>query len=207
MIQSAYDSIIAQVDDSLKSLLDNEATSHVQKKIILCGKLLSSCLGNQLKFEDIKFEDQNNSVSSSIDKVETSIDDNCDAFSFNRVTFDDIIGCDDAKQSIFENIILPFRMPREKQIQIYSGIRQQQANILLYGPPGVGKTILVEAAAHEANATLFTMRPSEILSMYQGESEKHLRQVFEKAQAKQRAIIFFDGKLQLVIRANHCVIL
>ena len=183
----SYASILAQVESSLTALHDNESSNHVQKKMILCCKLLNSCLENK------KIEGPTTSYSEThklqIVKSENNEKD------LKVVLFDDIIGNDDAKQSIFENIILPFRMPRERQLQIYSGIRQQPANILLYGPPGTGKTILVEAAAHEAGATLFTMRPSEILSMYQGESEKHLRNVFEKARATQRAIRFFDGKI------------
>jgi vacuolar protein-sorting-associated protein 4 len=58
---------------------------------------------------------------------------------------------------------------------------------------GTGKTSLAEAAAREASADFFCIRPSDILSKYQGESERFLRNLFEMARKRSRAVIFFDG--------------
>jgi len=63
----------------------------------------------------------------------------------------------------------------------------------LYGPPGTGKTCLAQAAAFEADAVFFSIRPSDILSKYQGESERYLNGVFQKARSFKNSIIFFDG--------------
>ena len=57
----------------------------------------------------------------------------------------------------------------------------------------LGKTCLVQAAAFESSARLFSIRPSEVLSKYQGESERFISQLFENAQKIEKSIIFFDG--------------
>ena len=62
---------------------------------------------------------------------------------------------------------------------------------------GCGKTCLAHATAHEANAKLFCVRPSDILSKYQGESEKYINNLFNVARMHTRSIIFFDGQLQI----------
>lgn len=59
--------------------------------------------------------------------------------------------------------------------------------------PGTGKTMLAQAAATEANAAFYSVRPSDVLSKYQGESERYLKGVFRQARTQARAIIFFDG--------------
>ena len=77
-------------------------------------------------------------------------------------------------------------------LRLLSGIRAGSGNVLLYGPPGTGKTMLAQAAARESGAKFFPVRPSDILSKWQGESEGKLRAVFEAARAARRSIIFFD---------------
>ncbi len=83
-------------------------------------------------------------------------------------------------------------MSQELRQRIYIGVRANCGNMLLYGPPGTGKTMLAKAVANECNASLFSIRPSEMLSKYQGESEKYLKYLFEVTRTHERAIIFFD---------------
>ena len=64
--------------------------------------------------------------------------------------------------------------------------------ILLYGPPGCSKTMLVKALATEAGLNFLAIKGAEILSMYVGESERSLREIFRKARAASPSIIFFD---------------
>ena len=61
---------------------------------------------------------------------------------------------------------------------IFKGIRWPWKGILLYGPPGTGKTFLAKACATESNSAFFNISPSDIMSKYVGESEKHVRNVF-----------------------------
>jgi transitional endoplasmic reticulum ATPase len=55
---------------------------------------------------------------------------------------------------------------------------------------------MAQAAACESNSKMFYIRPSEVLSKYQGESERHLARLFQEARAAERAVIFFDGVLK-----------
>lgn len=75
---------------------------------------------------------------------------------------------------------------------IFFGIRKPWKGILLYGPPGTGKTYLAKACATETQAAFFTISPSDIMSKYVGESEKHVRNVFKQARKHKDSIIFID---------------
>ena len=92
-----------------------------------------------------------------------------------------------------ENIVLPLTLSKEKAAEMFQGIRAGSGNVLLYGPPGCGKTMLMQAAAKEAGAKFYSIRPSDVLSKYQGESERFLSNLFASARSQTRAVIFFDG--------------
>jgi ATP-dependent 26S proteasome regulatory subunit len=85
------------------------------------------------------------------------------ARSSQLVTFDNIVGSQDAKHALYENLVLPLSMSTTDRKKIFQGVLSGGGNVLLYGPPGTGKTCLAQAAACEANAELFSIRPSEIL--------------------------------------------
>jgi SpoVK/Ycf46/Vps4 family AAA+-type ATPase len=61
-----------------------------------------------------------------------------------------------------------------------------------------GKTLMAHAVAFEVKATFFSIRPSDVLSKYQGDSERFIRGVFDKAAKSPRAIIFFDGSIAIL---------
>lgn len=69
---------------------------------------------------------------------------------------------------------------------------QSKKGVLLYGPPGCSKTLTVKALATEAGLNFLAVKGAEILSMYVGESERSLREIFRKARAARPSIIFFD---------------
>lgn len=74
---------------------------------------------------------------------------------------------------------------------VSSGLRTP-AGILLCGPPGCGKTLLAKAVAAESGANFISVKGPELLNKYVGESERAVRQVFERARASAPCVIFFD---------------
>lgn len=105
------------------------------------------------------------------------------------VKWDDVAGLEGAKDSLKETVILPTRFP-----QLFTGNRRPFKGILLYGPPGTGKSYLAKAVATEADSTFFSVSSSDLVSKWQGESERLVRNLFEMARESEggRAIIFID---------------
>ena len=105
-----------------------------------------------------------------------------------RVTFADVGGLEDIKKQIRRRIITPFEKP-----SLFAKFRKKAGGgILLYGPPGVGKTLLARATAGECNAEFFNIEISDVLDMWQGESERKLHALFEAARQHKPAVLFFD---------------
>lgn len=105
-----------------------------------------------------------------------------------KVTFRDVGGLEDVKKQVEQRIILPFQKPT-----IFQRFKRRVGGgILLYGPPGCGKTLLARATAGECSATFLEVAISDILDMYIGESERKLHAIFEKARASTPAVLFFD---------------
>lgn len=106
----------------------------------------------------------------------------------SNITFDDIAGLDEAKQSFKQKVVLPFEHPElfEKYGKKIGG------GILLYGLPGTGKSMFAEAASNEVDALFIPVKCSDIKSKWYGESEKSIKEIFNKARKSKKAIIFFD---------------
>ena len=105
-----------------------------------------------------------------------------------NIRFKDIAGLDDVKERIKETIVYPFNNPEHYQYyDVPTG-----GGILLYGPPGCGKTMMAAAAAAECDAMFISIKISDIKDKYVGESEKRIKEVFKLAREHERAIIFFD---------------
>ncbi|RLE48477.1 MAG: AAA family ATPase [Candidatus Methanomethylicota archaeon] len=105
-----------------------------------------------------------------------------------NVRWDDIGGLEEVKQELREAVEWPIKYPDAfKRV----GIKPPKG-VLLYGPPGCGKTLLAKAVATESEANFISVKGPEILSKWVGESEKAIREVFRKARMSAPSIIFFD---------------
>ena len=104
-----------------------------------------------------------------------------------NITLNEIAGLENAKQTLREAIVLPLMRP-----DLFSGARRPWKGIMLFGPPGCGKTLLAKATAAEVEATFFNVSASSIISKWLGESEKLVKTLFELAREKQPSIIFVD---------------
>ena len=105
-----------------------------------------------------------------------------------KIKFKDIAGLENVKERIKEVIVYPFEHPEEYEYYKVS----RGGGILLYGPPGCGKTMMAAAAAAECNAVFISLKISDIKDKYVGESEKKIKEIFNLAREHERAIIFFD---------------
>lgn len=112
------------------------------------------------------------------------------------IKWDDIGGLEFGKSQLKETIEWPLKYPDSfKKL----GIKPPRG-VLLYGPPGCGKTLMAKAVAHESGANFISVKGPELLSMWVGESEKHVRDVFRRAKQVAPSVIFFDEIDALVHR-------
>ncbi len=117
----------------------------------------------------------------------------------DKVTFADVGGLDDIKSAIRKRIILPFQKP-----SLFERFKKRiGGGILLYGPPGCGKTLLARATAGECAARFFNVTISDILDMYIGESERKLHAVFETARQSKPSVLFFDELEALGVKRQY----
>ncbi|MFM7175456.1 MAG: ATP-binding protein [Caldilinea sp.] len=110
----------------------------------------------------------------------------------------DVAGLDDVKEQIRLKLIYPFthRVAAER-FRVLGG-----GGILLYGPPGVGKTYIARAIAGELQAAIFVARSSTLMSKWFGEAEKNIAALFAAARKEERSVIFLDEVEALVARRS-----
>lgn len=105
----------------------------------------------------------------------------------DEVHWDDVAGLEIAKSALKETVVYPFLRP-----DLFMGLREPARGMLLFGPPGTGKTMLARAVATESRSTFFAISASSLTSKYLGESEKLVRALFQLAKALAPSIIFVD---------------
>lgn len=104
-----------------------------------------------------------------------------------NVKWEDVGGLEDVKKSILDTVQLPL-----VHKELFSSGLRQRSGVLLYGPPGTGKTLLAKAVATECSLNFLSVKGPELINMYIGESEKNVRDIFQKARAARPCVIFFD---------------
>ena len=104
------------------------------------------------------------------------------------VSFDDVAGLEDVKKQVRVKVKKVLDNPKMAE---YYGI-DSNVSILLYGPPGNGKTMIAKAIAHEIDSVFFNISCADIRSKYIGDSSKNIQALFKEARKHKRATIFFD---------------
>merc|ERR1719453_635692 len=106
----------------------------------------------------------------------------------SNVKWDDIGGLEDVKRGLQEMILYPIDHPDKFE---KFGMTPSRG-VLFYGPPGCGKTLLAKAVASECSANFVSIKGPELLTMWFGESEANVREVFDKARSAAPCVLFFD---------------
>lgn len=104
------------------------------------------------------------------------------------VSWSDIGALASVRDELVISILQPIQHPERFAML---GLKMP-AGVLLYGPPGCGKTLLAKAIAHESGANFISIKGPELLDKYVGESERAVRQVFQRARASSPCVVFFD---------------
>ncbi|XP_059481148.1 peroxisomal ATPase PEX6-like [Neocloeon triangulifer] len=103
-----------------------------------------------------------------------------------KVSWEDVGGLEEVRKEVLRTVSLPIKFPFLRK----SGLKR--SGILLYGPPGTGKTLVAKAVASECGLSFISVKGAELLSMYVGQSEENVRDVFLRARQVAPSIIFFD---------------
>ncbi|OAY74954.1 Peroxisome biogenesis protein 6 [Ananas comosus] len=104
-----------------------------------------------------------------------------------NVKWEDVGGLEEVKKSILDTVQLPLMHKH-----LFSSGLRKRSGVLLYGPPGTGKTLLAKAVATECSLNFLSVKGPELINMYIGESEKNVRDIFQKARSARPCVIFFD---------------
>jgi len=105
-----------------------------------------------------------------------------------KMRFKDVAGLDKIKEKIMEYIVYPLKDP----VLAKKYGKEAGGGVIFYGPPGTGKTFVAKAAAGECQASFISIKMSDIVDMYAGNTEKNLHNAFETARQNKPCILFFD---------------
>jgi len=184
IVKLAPSKYYAPVDPSLRLYMKNRLVN----RVVIEGDLVDIRIANQtLPFKVVYTKPKGPVIIQKTTNL-VLLEKPVDTYKLPRVTYEDIGGLKDVIQKVRELVELPLRYPELfKKLGI-----EPPKGILLYGPPGCGKTLLAKAVANEADAYFIAINGPEIMSKYYGESEQRLREIFEQAKKNAPAIIFID---------------
>lgn len=182
--------LIAQARLALAEGRRDEARASYERAIALNPALEDPALAASLSGKVVSLADVRGRAQASI------ANDDTDAYdltrlvqpSAERATFADVGGLDEVKHQIRRRIITPFLKP-----SLFERFKRRSGGgILLYGPPGCGKTLLARATAGECGAKFYNVAITDVLDMFIGESERKLHAIFEQARRTAPSVLFFD---------------
>ncbi len=188
-VKQAKNVVLVPINDVIT--VDKEFTDFVKNRLkglpLMEGDEISvMILGNSIDFK-INKTSQKSAVridrSSNITILsETTVDKKL------RITYEQVGGLREEIKVMREIVELPLRHP-----ELFSRLGvEPHSGILLYGPPGCGKTLLAKVLASESEATMYSINGPEIMNKYYGETEARLRDIFKEAKEKSPSIIFID---------------
>lgn len=169
----------------------NEAVEAYRAGVAMNPTLEDAALQSELDGLVVRLDVHRNSAKvTSITKEDTG---QCDVLRLvqpeqARVVFADVGGLEEIKKQIRRRILTPFQKP--SLFQRFA--KKAGGGVLMYGPPGCGKTLLARATAGECGAAFYNVAVSDVLDMYIGESERKLRALFDQARRTKPAVLFFD---------------
>ncbi len=189
--QNAQSITLAPVDVRIE--FDSDFTNFVKSRLLEMplvegDVVLLSVFGNAMPFTVVRTKPAGIIKVSPTTTFQVLSEPSAEKKGIPRITYEDIGGLKEEVQRIREMVELPLRHPELFQ---RLGIDPPKG-VLLFGPPGCGKTLLAKAVANESNAYFININGPEIMSKFYGESEARLREIFQKAQENAPAIIFID---------------
>jgi len=164
----------------------------------LCTEAALNCIREQMDVIDIEDENIDADVLEAMSVSQAHFEDalkNVNPSSLREtvvevpdVKWEDIGGLEEVKRNLIEMIQYPIQYP-----EIFQKYGQKPSRgALLWGPPGCGKTLLAKAIANECSSNFISIKGPELLTMWFGESEANVREVFDKARMASPCILFFD---------------
>ena len=185
----ARSAVLVPVNDSVT--VDNEFTNFVKNRLsgipLIQGDEISvKILGNSMVFRinktipnSVIYIDDSTTLTIS---TETTVDQRA------RITYEEVGGLRHEIKAMREIVELPLRHP---ELFARLGV-EAHSGVLLYGPPGCGKTLIAKVLASESDANMFSISGPEIVNKYYGETEARLREIFQEAKESSPSIIFID---------------
>ena len=171
----------------------NDPTEYFHSKLLhkplsTGQKTVIDVFGNRLEYVILKSNPKGHFIITSSTKIVVSDELYSGDLKSTGITYEDVGGLKNEVELIREMVELPMNHPEVFQ---KLGVGAPKG-VLLTGPPGTGKTLLAKAVANETDASFFYIAGPEIMSKYYGESEKHIRDIFNKAEKDSPSIIFID---------------
>jgi ATP-dependent 26S proteasome regulatory subunit len=163
-------------------------TKLMHKPLAVNQKTVIDVFGTRLTYVVSKVEPKGYVIVTPATKIIISDTPHAGDLKATGVSYEDIGGLKNEIELIREMVELPMKHPEVFQ---KLGVGAPKG-VLLTGPPGTGKTLLAKAVANETDSAFFSIAGPEIMSKYYGESEKHLRDVFEQAEKNAPSVIFID---------------
>ena len=160
----------------------------MNKALVLNQSIVIDVFGTRLNYAVSKVNPKGNVIVTPFTKILVSDEVYSGEMRSTGISYEDIGGLKNEIESIREMVELPMKHPEVFQ---KLGVGAPKG-VLLTGPPGTGKTLLAKAVATETDSAFFSIAGPEIMSKFYGESEKHIREIFEKAEKNAPSIIFID---------------